>query len=164
MTFYAYIYRRLDGTPFYVGKGQGRRYLSHLKRVNLNTKKPSHFYCTLKSLMKQGAGFQVEVLQCRDEQHAYEAERLLIAFYGRRDLGTGPLTNHTDGGEGAPGMRRKGQKRPPFTPEHRANISRATQRPWSAARREAYERVWAARHAERGTKKQQKYVSKYETL
>jgi hypothetical protein len=34
------------------------------------------------------------------EEDAFEAEKFLIAYYGRIDLGTGCLRNLTDGGEG----------------------------------------------------------------
>ena len=46
-------------------------------------------------------GYEVEIL-CEDLtwEQACEAEIHLIAFYGRSDLGLGPLVNMTDGGEG----------------------------------------------------------------
>jgi len=49
------------------------------------------------------------------EDDAFEAEKFLISFYGRQDLGTGILRNRTDGGEGISGL--------VFTEEHRRRIS-----------------------------------------
>jgi len=80
--FYVYMWLREDGTPYYVGKGSGRRaYRTH--RVG---KVPpigrTVFYVT------------------KDEEEAFELEVILIWYYGRKDNGTGCLRNLTDGGEG----------------------------------------------------------------
>ena len=37
------------------------------------------------------------------EEESFEWERYWIKYFGRRDNGTGQLTNHTDGGEGTSG-------------------------------------------------------------
>ncbi len=39
------------------------------------------------------------------EEEAFEAEKFLISYYGRKDLGTGCLRNKTNGGEGPSGYR-----------------------------------------------------------
>ncbi len=115
--FYTYIWLREDGSPYYVGKGRLRRALRTgcppLDRVVLQD-----WPC---------------------ENDAFDAEKLLISYYGRIDLGTGCLRNRTDGGEGTSGrsgwkmsteardkMRRAklGTKRV-FSEAHKAHLSAA---------------------------------------
>lgn len=90
--FYVYLWLRKDGTPYYVGKGTGRRaYTSAGHGVHKPNGKEHiliHFYHT--------------------EEEAFEAEKILIAFYGRRDNQTGILRNLTDGGENPPRTDRRG--------------------------------------------------------
>jgi hypothetical protein len=51
------------------------------------------------------------------EEDAFFAEKFLISFYGRIDLGTGCLRNVTDGGEGTAGAI--------LSPEHRTKLGEA---------------------------------------
>jgi hypothetical protein len=90
MEFYSYLWLREDGTPFYVGKGSGKRaFIRHGK-----------FYPPKdKSL--------ILVLPRATEAEAFATEIELIANWGRKDIGTGCLHNHTDGGENPP-KRQKG--------------------------------------------------------
>lgn len=80
--YYVYAYLRENQTPYYIGKGKGRR--AWLKDHN----------CGL-----PGDRSRIVILQ-RDleEQLALDIEVELIKHYGRRDLGTGILHNKTDGG------------------------------------------------------------------
>ncbi len=80
MIFYTYLWLREDGTPYYVGKGSGRR----------ATRK------------RRGSPPRDRILvqDFISEAEAFEAEKILIAYYGRKDIGTGTLINLNDGGEG----------------------------------------------------------------
>ena len=81
--FYTYMWLRENGTPYYVGKGSGRRaYLKRTHRFNPPPLGRIVFYIA------------------KDEDDAFETEVSLIWYYGRKDLGTVCLRNLTDGGEG----------------------------------------------------------------
>ena len=82
--FYTYMWLREDGTPYYVGKGSGDRACAWHKRMGNAPKGRVVVYIAL------------------DEDEAFEMEKLLIWYYGRKDLGTGCLRNLSDGGEQPP--------------------------------------------------------------
>ena len=95
--FYTYAYLRKDGTPYYVGKGQGNRAFQRAGRKGASTPKDESRIIFLKTGLT--------------EEEAFKHEKYLIAVLGRKDLGTGVLRNLTDGGEGlsnpSPETRRK---------------------------------------------------------
>ena len=80
--FYTYLWLREDGTPYYVGKGSYSR------------------------AFRKGCPLEeyVIVQEWPNEYASFAAEKFLIAYYGRKDKGTGILRNLTDGGEGCSGM------------------------------------------------------------
>ena len=86
--FYTYAYLRADNTPYYIGKGQGRR--AFTKR-NYETQPPKD-----KSRI-------IFLKQNLTEKEAFKHEQYLILVLGRKDLGTGILRNRTNGGEGNTG-------------------------------------------------------------
>ena len=85
--FYTYAYLREDRTPYYIGKGSGRRVYSNKGRP---CKKPT----------KDKIIFLKQNLT---EEEAFKHEIYMIAVFGRIDLGTGILHNMTNGGEGGSG-------------------------------------------------------------
>ena len=85
--FYTYLWLREDGTPYYVGKGKGRRAFTKNKH---GVKCPNDEQ-------------RILVQEFPDESTAFAAEMFLISFYGRKDLKTGCLRNLTAGGEGVAG-------------------------------------------------------------
>lgn len=87
--FYVYLYLRENGSPYYVGKGNGNRAYSRHK-VN----KPPKDKCRIKILFKD-----------LYEDESLEIEKRLIKLWGRKNNGTGILRNLTDGGEGISGFK-----------------------------------------------------------
>ena len=149
--YYVYAYVRQDGSPYYIGKGKGKR---AYQQDNHNCGRP-----------KEDERI-VFIEQNLTERQAFDCEKQMIMLLGRKDLGTGILRNLTDGGEGTSGARFKmpksysvslskrmkgvpktekqkrkiregnlGKKR---SAEAKANISKAKKgRPWTQARRDA---------------------------
>jgi len=98
--FYVYLYLDPeDLDPFYVGKGKGKRAWEHLKG-----NKKSRFINKIKSIYSKGLEPLI-IIYAKNlyEEDAFELEKGLIEFYGRKDLGLGNLCNATDGGEGMGG-------------------------------------------------------------
>tara|TARA_R100000027_G_scaffold59876_1_gene50360 strand:- start:44 stop:1018 length:975 start_codon:yes stop_codon:yes gene_type:complete len=94
--FYTYAYlRKGDRTPYYIGKGCGKRAYDSSHNVKVPDDKDRIIF------LKQNL----------TEEEAFNHEKYMIAVLGRKDLGTGILRNMSDGGEGhsnpSPEARRK---------------------------------------------------------
>jgi hypothetical protein len=102
--FYVYALTdpRKDNEIFYIGKGHGHRATNHLT-VSANRECNSK-QSAIKAIRADGLepGI-VYLLEDLTEELAFLKEKELIAQYGRKDLGKGPLRNLTDGGEGTSG-------------------------------------------------------------
>jgi hypothetical protein len=90
MRYYVYAYLREDNTPYYIGKGSGKRAWAKGKGEVGKSTNPSRIIIVEKNLTLTGS---------------LAIERRLIRWYGRIDLGTGILRNQTDGGDGGRGAR-----------------------------------------------------------
>lgn len=102
--YYIYRHTTLDTNKvFYIGIGKvsDRKFKSKLRKSYFerayNKNRRSDFW----KKIEEKHGHYVEILsENLDVSFVRELEVLLIAYYGRRDLGKGTLVNLTDGGEG----------------------------------------------------------------
>jgi hypothetical protein len=101
--FYAYIHAKPDGTPFYIGKGNGRR-------LNMFHRRNQHHKNVVAKYDKRN--ILIGKLDCSDESTAFDLEMGLIKCLRRSGV---DLVNLTDGGHGPSGLI--------VTPEQRAKIS-----------------------------------------
>ena len=121
--FYVYVYLdprkkgpfmygkyTFDYEPFYVGKGKKEQYISHLNQAlneNIDILKVDNmfkFRKIRKILNQKLKPIIVKYKQYLSEELSLDLEIKLISLIGRNDLGKGPLTNLTDGGEGFTGL------------------------------------------------------------
>jgi len=131
MTYYTYLWLRVDGSPYYVGKGKGKRGFASAGH-GVHCPKDSTRIITQDWL---------------SEEQAFEAEIFLIAYYGRIDLGTGCLRNRTHGGEGCPGFH--GAK----SEEHRRLIGEAVKKFWASKVRIPWNKGQSSSQLSRAVKK-----------
>ncbi len=85
--YYTYAYLREDKTPYYIGKGRGRR-----------------IYCTQRTIKPpKDKSLILFLKKGLTEAEAFKHEIYMIFVLGRKDLGTGILRNRTNGGDGVSG-------------------------------------------------------------
>jgi hypothetical protein len=106
VAFYVYaLYRDIAMTmPFYIGKGHGDRFKEHERLKERGRRVNHHKNSVIRACIRE-FGFVPKsiLLENLTEDQAFSTERDMIAWWGRRDKGTGCLTNMTDGGEGSAG-------------------------------------------------------------
>jgi hypothetical protein len=135
--FYVYAWLKPDGTPFYVGKGKGKRD----KTPKFNNEL---FMRTLRKMERNGEEPTVVRLhEGLTEFEAFVLEIVEIAKHGRRCDNSGTLTNLTIGGEGNTGWtpseetkakiaaKHRGKK---LSRSHKAKILRAVSNPTDKTR------------------------------
>ena len=96
-------YKNLDFEyqPFYVGKGRGKRDILHTCPYMLNQK--SIKSSIIKSIINEIGEMPLHyrIFSGLTNQEAIDIEIDVIKHFGRKDIGTGILSNCTDGGDGA---------------------------------------------------------------
>lgn len=98
---------RFEYEPFYIGKGCGNRWKNILTKVTISKSNDGniHKVSRVKNIVDEGfTPIIVCVFDNLVEETAYLVETVLISLIGRRDLKTGYLCNHTDGGDGSRNM------------------------------------------------------------
>jgi hypothetical protein len=109
--FYTYAYLREDKTPYYIGKGCGKR--AYKKHGKLPVPPRDRILILKKDLT---------------EAEALKHEIYMIGIFGRKDLGTGCLRNMTDGGDGLSGRVWTPEQRETLSEKHKGKKMSATAR------------------------------------
>ena len=140
MNFYTYAYLREDGTPYYIGKGHGKRIHHTNHGINLP---PRERRIILKDNLT--------------EEQAFRHEIYLIAVLGRKDNGTGMLRNRTDGGDGASGQVISEENRRKLTERNKGNHYRRDSIPYDGLTRQ---QRWVANNKEKRKASWRRYLDK----
>lgn len=105
LIYFVYILFDWCAIPRYVGKGGGnpKREDDHEKKTDATNQAKNEFI--EQTWIMLGEIPKIRVQEGLTEEAAFNLEIALIGAIGRADQGKGPLTNMTDGGDGASGKR-----------------------------------------------------------
>lgn len=106
---YVYCYiNPLTNDPFYIGKGTGRRLMRHLRDAINGTEQYNNIkYAEIVRILDADSSpIIIKLIEEISDDSAKTIEMFLIKSIGRRSIGSGPLTNLTDGGDGLYGTKR----------------------------------------------------------
>lgn len=120
--FYVYaLYVEGESEPFYIGKGSGNRLNEHTMPSRMKMAATTIRVRTIEKAIREGKRIlPKKLVENLSEYDAFLCEAKCIEQYGRRDSGTGCLSNHSNGGEGGSSGNTK-----PKSEAHRAAISAA---------------------------------------
>jgi NUMOD3 motif len=137
MNFYTYAYLREDGTPYYIGKGKGRRIYNKGK----NEVKPPKDKLRIIFLKKN-----------LTEEESLKHEKYMIAILGRKDLGNGILRNKCDGGKSPTNLSQESRRK--ISEYHKSKIlSDETKRKLSQTHRGKNNHFYGKKHSEETKKR-----------
>lgn len=125
--FYVYVYYdpRYTDRAIYVGKGYDENRTYRRARHHVRFAQNPLLNNVLRKIERAGLKPLICILRrFKTEEEAFGAERWLIAYYGRRDQGTGSLCNLTDGGDGASGTVVSEETREKLSKAHMGNTYR----------------------------------------
>jgi hypothetical protein len=103
--YYVYIWKKPGNIPFYIGIGRTK---NRWNPLYAKTRNP-HCYHTVLQIGVNN--IIIDLIEVSSKDKAARIEQTLIWYYGRSDLGLGPLTNMTDGGDGIQNISEESKKR-----------------------------------------------------
>ena len=131
------LYRPNESLPFYIGytNNTSNRFCKHVKDSS-GVEKHLRKAKIIQKTLRDGNTIEMRSLFVYDNvAEALCKETELILFYGRLDLSTGVLTNHTDGGDGHVGYKWSDEARSRKSKSMMGNsINRGNKRPDSRDR------------------------------
>jgi len=136
--FYVYVLFDWRGIPCYVGKGKGTRWLDHETRPDPHNPLKNNIVASTRKII--GEIPKIKVREFLSEKEAFALETTFINAIGRHDIGTGPLANMSDGGNGGNYGEAVRLAKAQWSAEKRAAIA--------ASARKTTQQIWARLTAE----------------